>query len=383
VTFGTAWDYDNEQLTYELLRDGGSTPVNTTNIKSNFWTLPRGTLTDTAVPGGSHTYRVRIRDPLGNASLSPVSNSVTVKAGSNVAPTSSFTATTAGLSVSVDASASTDPDGSIVSYAWTYGDGATASGVTATHTYAADGTYTITLKVTDNAGATNSVQKQITVTAAGAGAAYSTDAFGRTVSGGWGQADVGGAWSVSGTLSRWSVSGGAGHVSLDPGVGGTATVPIAAKTDTELSGTVWTDKAATGGGEYISLVARRISASVDYRGKIRLAPDGTVVASLSRMASGTETALGASVTVPGLTMVAGDKLRVRTQAVGTSPTALRLKVWKLGTTEPSAWLMTASDSTAGWQTAGGFALDAYLSSSATNAPTVFSLDDLWVGPSRP
>jgi hypothetical protein len=77
VTFGTAWDYDNQTLTYELLRDGGSTAVSSTQIKSNFWTLPTGTLSDTGVAPGSHTYQVRIRDPFGNTLMSPKSNTVT------------------------------------------------------------------------------------------------------------------------------------------------------------------------------------------------------------------------------------------------------------------------------------------------------------------
>jgi large repetitive protein len=326
---------------------------------------------------------VRIRDPFGNTMVSPVSNSVTVKAGTNVAPTASFTATSQGLSVAVDGSASADADGSIASYAWTFGDGATASGVTAAHTYATGGSYSVTLKVTDNAGATNSTQQQVTVTAPGVETAYATDAFGRTVAGGWGNADLGGAWSVSGTLSRWSVSGGAGHVTSNPGNSATASLPIAAKTDTEFTGTVSVDKAATGSGEYISLIARRISATVDYRGNLRLAPDGTAVVSLAKMVSGTETALVPSVTLPGMTISPNDKLRVRSQAIGTSPTTLRLKVWKDGTTEPSAWSVSGSDSTTGLQAAGGIAFYTYLSSAATNAPTVFSLDDLWAGPPKP
>jgi hypothetical protein len=76
VTFGTAWDYDNATLSYELLRDGGSTAVSTTTITSNFWTLPTGTLTDSSVPAGTHTYQVRIKDPFGNTLMSPKSNAV-------------------------------------------------------------------------------------------------------------------------------------------------------------------------------------------------------------------------------------------------------------------------------------------------------------------
>lgn len=69
------------------------------------------------------------------------------------APVASFTATptsgTAPLAVSFDASLSSDSDGSISSYAWNFGDGATASGVGATHSYTSAGTFTSTLTVTD------------------------------------------------------------------------------------------------------------------------------------------------------------------------------------------------------------------------------------------
>ena len=53
--------------------------------------------------------------------------------------------------VSFDGSASSDPDGTISSYVWTFGDqGAPAYSPTATHAYASSGTYTVTLTVTDN-----------------------------------------------------------------------------------------------------------------------------------------------------------------------------------------------------------------------------------------
>ncbi|MDQ3744341.1 MAG: PKD domain-containing protein, partial [Acidobacteriota bacterium] len=50
-------------------------------------------------------------------------------------------------------SGSFDPDGSITSYSWNFGDGGTASGVSSTHAYTSPGTYNVTLTVTDNLGA--------------------------------------------------------------------------------------------------------------------------------------------------------------------------------------------------------------------------------------
>jgi PKD repeat protein len=89
----------------------------------------------------------------------------------NTPPSASFTATpssgSAPLAVAFDASASSDPGGSIATYAWNFGDGGTSSGtgVTASRTYTANGTYTVTLTVTDNLGLTASTTRTVTVSA--------------------------------------------------------------------------------------------------------------------------------------------------------------------------------------------------------------------------
>ncbi|MFZ4668795.1 MAG: PKD domain-containing protein [Microthrixaceae bacterium] len=83
-------------------------------------------------------------------------------------PVASFTATPPKgefpLAVSFDAGASSDSDGTIVDYAWTFGDGTSASGVTAEHTYTAIGTYTATLFVTDDDGSIGSTTRTVKVT---------------------------------------------------------------------------------------------------------------------------------------------------------------------------------------------------------------------------
>lgn len=69
------------------------------------------------------------------------------------------------LSVAFNGSGSSDGDGTIVSYAWNFGDGTTAAGVTANHTYSAPGSFSARLTVTDHLGASNSTTKTIQVTA--------------------------------------------------------------------------------------------------------------------------------------------------------------------------------------------------------------------------
>ncbi|MEM2838641.1 MAG: PKD domain-containing protein [Thermoplasmata archaeon] len=99
----------------------------------------------------------------------------------NIPPVASFAVSVEGLSVSVDASASYDVDGVIVSYSWSWGDSRTGSGVMASHTYAWVGTYSIRLTVTDNYGLTNSVTKRVNSTSSLPIASFTYDVDGLTI----------------------------------------------------------------------------------------------------------------------------------------------------------------------------------------------------------
>jgi poly(hydroxyalkanoate) depolymerase family esterase len=71
-----------------------------------------------------------------------------------------------GDNVTVDASASYDPDGTITNYQVSFGDGYTANGVVTSHQYTNEGSYTITLTVTDNDSKSNTLEKNVTVSEA-------------------------------------------------------------------------------------------------------------------------------------------------------------------------------------------------------------------------
>ena len=126
------------------------------------------------------TYFVSVRgvgmgDPLSTGytnygSLGNYAVTVTAATSGNQAPTAVMSATptsgTVPLTSSFSASGSSDPDGSIASYEWTFGDGGTATGISASRTYSTAGTYTAVLKVTDNQGLSSTRSVTITVSPA-------------------------------------------------------------------------------------------------------------------------------------------------------------------------------------------------------------------------
>ncbi|GAA1478314.1 hypothetical protein GCM10009623_27600 [Nocardioides aestuarii] len=86
-------------------------------------------------------------------------------------PVAVFTTSCSGLTCTFDGRGSSDADGPLSGYTWDYGDGQGASGTAAsrTHTYAAAGTYRVTLTVTDGSGATGSVGHDVVVQEASPG----------------------------------------------------------------------------------------------------------------------------------------------------------------------------------------------------------------------
>ena len=76
-------------------------------------------------------------------------------------PVAAFTYECSGSTCDFDAAGSFDPDGTIASYSWQFGDGTSGSGPTAHHVYATGDPHNVTLTVTDDSGATGIVRKPV------------------------------------------------------------------------------------------------------------------------------------------------------------------------------------------------------------------------------
>jgi len=72
-----------------------------------------------------------------------------------------------GSMIGFDGTASSDADGTIASYSWDFGDGGVASGPSPTHSYSVDGSFTVTLTVTDNDGLTGTDSTSAVINPAG------------------------------------------------------------------------------------------------------------------------------------------------------------------------------------------------------------------------
>ncbi|WP_108249390.1 glycoside hydrolase family 88 protein [Planctomonas deserti] len=198
-----------------------------------------------------------------------------------------------------------------------------------------------------------------------------SDSFGRTATGGLGTADIGGTWTTAGTASSFTVNGRAARI----------TTPAGSTRYAYLNGvtTAGSDSRAvlsfprpTAGSVYAGLLGRRVG-TADYRGRVVVGANGSVQIQVQRTGMTLRSAL-----VPGLTYSANQKLNLRVQVTGSAPTTVRAKVWRMGSVEPTSWQVTATDATAGLQSAGAVGLYSYFSGSGSPSTVTVAVDDLSV-----
>jgi PKD repeat protein len=251
---------------------------------------------DWLAPTASGTYTVYAAVLSGNGSgtsndgTATTSLQVTVTAPTNQPPTAMISGPTSGIAnadVTFDGSGSMDPDGTIAAYDWDLGDGTAATGASVTHAYA-EGSYTVTLTVTDDAGDTDTATLTIDVSVpnvppvaeiagpangtAGTAVTFdgsaSSDPDGNIVAYDW---DFGDNTAGSGATIDHIYAAGSYTVALtvtdDMGATDTVTtvIDIAATTDPQ-------PPIANAGGPYTA----DVGVAVQFDGSASMDPDGTI-----------------------------------------------------------------------------------------------------------
>jgi len=296
----------------------------------------------------------------------------------NEPPGAAFTSSCTGLTCSVDGTGSSDGDGTVAGYAWDFGDGGTASGATASHTYAVAGSYSVRLTVTDDDGSTATTTRTVTATEPPTGVTFASDDFSRTATSGFGTAPVGGTWTHSTSLTNFSVTGGQGQMRTANGSEPKAYLATVNAPQVDLRTRLSLDKLPVGGSNYLTILGRRIPTAGSYAAKIVIRATGATTVELTREPTGgSEVTMQGQTAVPG-TYAVGDAYNIRLQVTGSAPTTIRAKVWEVGTTEPTTWQRSVTDTTAAMQNSGSIGITNYLSSGATNSPLLLRIDDLTV-----
>ena len=140
------------------------------NIASYSWSFGDGGTGSGVTPShaynaaGTYNVTLTVMDNLGaqataatSANISPVNQAPVANAGGSYSGKSA-------TSIQFNGSASYDPDGTITTYQWNFGDGATGTGAAPAHTYATTGTFVATLTVTDNGGAASAASTSAVIT---------------------------------------------------------------------------------------------------------------------------------------------------------------------------------------------------------------------------
>jgi PKD repeat protein len=186
-------------------------------IETYTWSFGDGSTaagaTATHTYGAPGTYTVKLTVVDGAGAQKTASRSVVV---ADQPPAAAFAPPpgimTAGQTIALDGAGSSDAEGAIASYAWSFGDGATATGKSVSHVFGAPGTYSVSLTVRDSSGQKTTTTHDLAVHAPPQAALAFSPALPRELSPTTFDAGVSVNPDASTTLTsyRWSFGDGAG-----------------------------------------------------------------------------------------------------------------------------------------------------------------------------
>ncbi|NEB04504.1 hypothetical protein [Streptomyces sp. SID13726] len=196
------------------------------------------------------------------------------------------------------------------------------------------------------------------------------DTFGRTVSNGWGTADVGGTYGTGGgTTADYAVGSGIGTHTLATVNTSRRTFLSTTFTDFDIYVSIATSALATGGFLSGGITGRHVDSDNLYTARAAFNQDQGITLSIRKRLAGVETELEA-LSIPALTHVAGTFYRMRFQGIGIF---LKAKLWLASADEPLAWDRETFDSAL---TASSFqGLRSISASANTNTNPVIRYDD--------
>jgi hypothetical protein len=207
--------------------------------------------------------------------------------------------------------------------------------------------------------------------------------------GGLGTADTGGPWTVGeGSTLDYSVDGSKARLNVTA-ANQSRNAELQQVSVRDFSATVVagsTTSLASSPHVLWAIEGRRSNNSNYYAGRFRASATGAIEVGAQRVIGGTFTNLGSGwVSVPRETWATGSTFNLKVEMTG-SPTAIRVKVWRVGTTEPAAWDLQVTDSSSGLQSAGRVGMRGYVYTGASSRVTTFDdffVTDLAVGAANP
>lgn len=260
ITVTAAASDDGGVTQVEFFVDGSSIGFDSDGLDG--WSIGWDT---TMADNGNRTLTATATDSAGQTSTDEI---VVIVDNPNSAPTASFTYTCVNLACDFDGTAASDGDGSIVTYAWNFGDGSTGSGATISKSFATGGEYTVTLTVTDNDGATATDSEALTVDGPTTGSMHVGDLDGRA-----GIKGKSGRWEVFVTVTV--------HDGNEQPVGGAMVTGTwsgsfagAASGTTAIDGTVTLSTGTLSGGDSVTFSVTDVSGTLSYESGANHDPDG-------------------------------------------------------------------------------------------------------------